>query len=186
MPWPAKSQTIPAGKKVFTTPRPFAYDAADMGDLLKEITICPMSEADLDQVLAIEQRSFPSHWSRQHFLDELSSTHSFPLSAFDAAGRLVGFICPMLVLDEGHILDVAVDPAFRGHGLGRLLVERVLADCRAGGASFVSLEVRPSNEAAIALYRVMGFTECGRRKRYYQDGEDAVLMEYIYGEDHAV
>lgn len=180
MPSVGKSQTIPAWKKVFTTPGPFAYYAADMGDMLTEITICPMGEADLEQVLAIENRSFPSPWSRQHFLDELSSSHSFPLSAFTADGRLVGYICPMLVLDEGHILDVAVDPVVRGQGVGRLLVERVLADCRASGASFVSLEVRPSNEAAVALYRVMGFVECGRRKRYYQDGEDALLMEYIY------
>ena len=157
-----------------------------MGALHTEIVICPMSEADLDRVLAIEQRSFPSPWTRRHFLDELSSPHSFPLSAFDPSGQLVGYICPMQVLDEGHILDVAVDPAFRGQGLGRLLVEQVLTDCRQAGASFVSLEVRPSNRAAIALYLAMGFTECGRRKRYYQDGEDAVLMEYLFGDDHAV
>jgi ribosomal-protein-alanine N-acetyltransferase len=178
-----KSQSIPPWKKVFTRPGPFAYHAAHMGDNLNDITICPMSEADLDQVLAIENRSFPSPWSGQHFRDELSSPHSFPLSAFAASGRLVGYICPMLVLDEGHILDVAVDPDFRGHGVGRLLVERVLADCRDNGASFVSLEVRPSNLSAIALYEAIGFVECGRRKRYYQDGEDALLLEFIFGDN---
>jgi ribosomal-protein-alanine N-acetyltransferase len=86
----------------------------------------------------------------------------------------------MLLLDEGHILDVAVDPSCRGKGVGRLLVQRVLDDCRVGGASFVSLEVRVSNGAAIALYQGMGFTEVGRRKRYYRDGEDALMMEYLY------
>jgi len=85
----------------------------------------------------------------------------------------------MLLLDEGHIMDVAVDPEFRGRGVGRLLVQRVIDDCRDGGASFISLEVRVSNIAAINLYRDMGFVETGRRKRYYKDGEDALMMEYI-------
>jgi ribosomal-protein-alanine N-acetyltransferase len=159
---------------------PFSYDAGHMLEMTNEIIICPMTAEDLDQVLAIEQASFPSPWLRQHFVDELNSAHAFPLSAFEPGGRLVGFICPMLLLDEGHILDVAVDPACRGKGVGRLLVQRVLDDCRIGGASFVSLEVRVSNDAAIALYQGMGFTEVGRRKRYYRDGEDALMMEYLY------
>ena len=140
-----------------------------------------MKEEDLDQVLAIERNSFPHPWLRQHFIDELNSPHAAPLSAFDASGRLVGYICPMLLLDEGHILDVAVDPALRGAGVGRLLVRQVLQDCRLGGASFVSLEVRESNLAAIGLYRKMGFAEIGKRKRYYENGEDALMMEYVFG-----
>ncbi len=144
------------------------------------LTICPMTEADLDAVLAIETVSYPLPWSRTHFLDELGSPHAFPLVALDQDGKLVGYICPMLVIDEGHILNVSVDPARRGKGIGRLLVEKVLAECRDGGAEFVSLEVRPSNVDAIALYKGMGFVETGRRKRYYENGEDALLMEYIF------
>jgi len=144
------------------------------------LTICPMTEADLDAVLAIENVSYPLPWSRTHFLDELGSPHAFPLVALDQDGRLVGYICPLLVVDEGHILNVAVNPAQRGKGIGRLLVEKVLAECRDGGAEFVSLEVRPSNVDAIALYKGVGFVECGRRKRYYENGEDALLMEYIF------
>lgn len=140
-----------------------------------------MKEEDLDQVLEIERNSFPHPWLRQHFIDELNSAYAFPLAAFDAAGRLAGFICPMQLLDEGHILDVAVDPALRGAGVGRLLVQQVLEDCRSGGAAFVSLEVRTSNFSAIGLYRKMGFTEVGRRKRYYENGEDALMMEYVFG-----
>ena len=139
-----------------------------------------MTTEDLDQVLAIEQRSYPLPWLRQRFLDELDSPYAFPLSAFDPAGRLIGYICPMQLLDEGHILDVAVDPALRGCGVGRLLVQQVLDDCRAAGASFVSLEVRASNLAAISLYKKMGFAETGRRKRYYENGEDALMMEFIF------
>jgi ribosomal-protein-alanine N-acetyltransferase len=148
-----------------------------------EIMICPMTEDCLDTVLAIEAESFPSPWSKALFEGELNSPHSFPMVAVDSAGRIVGYICPMLVIDEGHILNVAVDPHFRGQGVGRLLVERVIMDCRLQGAEFVSLEVRPSNTAAISLYRQLGFIVSGRRKAYYENGEDALMMEYIFGQD---
>ena len=139
-----------------------------------------MAEADLEQVLSIEQRSFPHPWLRQHFIDELNSPYAFPLSAFDGSGRLVGYICPMLLLDEGHIMNVAVEPDLRGSGVGRMLVQKVLDDCRQAGASFVSLEVRKSNLSAISLYRKMGFVEVGKRKRYYENGEDALMMEHVF------
>jgi len=139
-----------------------------------------MVEADLEQVLSIELRSFPHPWLRQHFVDELNSPYAFPLSAFDHSGLLVGYICPMQLLDEGHILNVAVDPDLRGSGVGRMLVQKVLDDCRQAGASFVSLEVRESNLPAISLYRKMGFVEVGKRRRYYENGEDALMMEYVF------
>lgn len=151
-----------------------------MSEINREITICPMAAADLEQILAIERASYPLPWQEQHFNDELNSSTATPLTAFDPDGRVVGYICALQVLDEGHILNVAVDPACRGAGIGRLLVQRVLDDCRAQGAAFVSLEVRVSNGAAINLYQQLGFVETGRRKRYYENGEDALLMEYIY------
>jgi ribosomal-protein-alanine N-acetyltransferase len=147
---------------------------------MKDIVICPMTEADLDEVLAIEVESYPRPWSTSHFLDELASPHSFPLAALDQEGRLAGYICPMVLLDEGHILNVAVRCDQRGQGLGKLLVEKVLEECRDRGVEFVSLEVRPSNRSAIALYRNIGFVESGRRKNYYENGEYAILMEYIF------
>ena len=63
-----------------------------------------------------------------------------------------------------------------------MLVQQVLDDCRAAGASFVSLEVRESNLPAITLYRKMGFVEMGKRKRYYENGEDALMMEYLFSQ----
>ncbi len=160
-----------------------------MGTPLDEIVICPMVEADMDEVLAIETASYPRPWLREHFQAELISPHAFPLTAFSADGRVAGYICPVLVLDEGHIMNVAVHPAFRGRGIGQLLVERIIADCRDAGAAFVSLEVRISNEAAIGLYQRLGFVGTGTRRRYYENGEDALLMEYIFaqhGDNHAV
>jgi ribosomal-protein-alanine N-acetyltransferase len=152
--------------------------------------ICPMTEDCLDAVLAIEADSFPSPWSRQHFVGELNSAYSFPMVALDPEGIIAGYICPMLVIDEGHILNVAVDRKFRGRGIGRLLVERVIMDCRLQGAEFISLEVRPSNTPALSLYRQLGFIVTGRRKAYYENGEDAIMMEYIFntneGNDDAV
>ncbi|HEX8960803.1 MAG TPA: ribosomal protein S18-alanine N-acetyltransferase [Geobacteraceae bacterium] len=138
-----------------------------------------MNESDLDAVLAIESDSFPHPWSRTHFLDELNSPHSFPMVALDEDGAVIGYICPMLVLDEGHILNVAVRKQWRRQGIGELLVEKVIGECRDRKAAFISLEVRPSNSGAIALYERLGFFETGRRKRYYENGEDAILMELI-------
>jgi [ribosomal protein S18]-alanine N-acetyltransferase len=151
-----------------------------MGKEQAEIIICPMTVADLDEVLAIESVSYPHPWKTVHFLDELNSPYSFPLVAMNPEGAVLGYLCPMLVLDEGHILNVAVGLPYRGKHVGKLLVEQVLTDCRARGASFVSLEVRVSNLAAITLYARLGFIETGRRKNYYENGEDAILMEYIY------
>ena len=147
---------------------------------MKEIVICPMTDSDLDEVLAIEADSYPRPWSKSHFLDEIASPHSFPLVAFDQEGILAGYICPMTLLDEGHILNVAVRSDYRGHGLGKLLMERVIRECRERGAEFVSLEVRSSNSSAIAVYRRVGFVVTGLRKKYYENGEDAILMEYIF------
>jgi ribosomal-protein-alanine N-acetyltransferase len=147
---------------------------------MNDIVICAMTESDLPQVISIEVDSYPRPWSKSHFLDELASPHSFPLVALDQEGTLAGYICPMVLLDEGHILNVAVRKESRGLGLGKLLMERTLMECRDRGAEFVSLEVRPSNGSALALYRKLGFAETGRRKKYYENGEDAILMEYIF------
>jgi ribosomal-protein-alanine N-acetyltransferase len=143
-----------------------------------EIVIQPMKETDLEEVLAIEAASFPSPWSRQHFLSELASPLSFPFIARAADETIVGYICSMLVLDEGTILNVAVRPESRGRGIGRLLVEAALHEFRTLGAAFVALEVRPTNLAAFSLYESLGFIITGRRSAYYANGEDAVLMEH--------
>lgn len=154
-----------------------------MKDMQSEITFRTMTATDLEEVLAIENDSFPHPWNRDHFLDELKSVHAFPLVALDPGKRIIGYICPRLILDEGQILNVAVLRAFRGQSIGRILLERVLADCRERGGSTVSLEVRPSNHAAIALYQGLGFVATGIRRNYYENGEDAILMEYIFADN---
>lgn len=145
---------------------------------MEKPVIQPMAEADVDEVLVLEAASFPSPWSRRHFLDELASPLSFPLVARAVDGGVMGYVCPMQVLDEGTILNVAVGPGYRGRGIGRMLMKAVLNEFRTRKASFVALEVRPTNRAALTLYQSVGFVATGRRKAYYENGEDAVLMEY--------
>lgn len=142
------------------------------------LTIHQMTSGDLDEVTAIESVSFPRPWTREHFIAELNSPHSYPLVARTADGMVAGYICPTLVLDEGEILDVAVRLDCRGKGVGAALVRRAIDDLAARGARVVCLEVRVSNLPAVALYQRLGFRETGRRRRYYENGEDAILMEH--------
>lgn len=142
------------------------------------LTIHQMTSGDLDEVTAIESLSFPRPWTRDHFVAELNSPRSYPLVVRTADDIVAGYICPMLVLDEGEILDVAVRHDCRGMGVGRALVVRAIRDLKERGARVICLEVRVSNYAALALYQRLGFRETGRRKGYYENGEDAILMEY--------
>lgn len=141
-----------------------------------------MREQDLDAVLAIASASFSHPWTRRHFLDEITSPCGLPTVAIAPEGVVAGYLCLKLVLDEAEILDVAVSAALRGAGIGRKLVESALAAARERGAALVCLEVRVGNNEAISLYRRLGFREAGCRKRYYHDGEDALLMEYTYND----
>ena len=148
-----------------------------------------LGAADLDQVLAIESASFPRPWTRQHFLDELASPHARLLAARTADGTLVGYLCLRILFDEAEILDVAVDPAQRRFGAGRQLVAAAFAVCRTQSLHTLGLEVRISNQPAIALYRAFGFQDSGIRRRYYENGEDALLMTYDFTKEeghHAV
>jgi [ribosomal protein S18]-alanine N-acetyltransferase len=139
-----------------------------------------MRDEDLEAVLEIESASFSRPWTRQHFRDEMESSFGHPVVALDAAQAVAGYLCLKQVLDEAEILDVAVDVSQRGKGVGRILVQSGLDAARARGAAVVSLEVRLGNLEATALYLRLGFREIGRRKQYYDNGDDAILMEYVF------
>ncbi len=118
----------------------------------------------------IERRCFSDPWRPSMF--RVSEQEGILVA--EEAGELLGYGCYLQVLDECHILNVAVDPVYRRKGIGRQLVEGMMTvsdDIRD-----VYLEVRPSNSNAIRLYEKMGFGVIGRRKAYYPDGEDAVVM----------
>ena len=138
-----------------------------------------MEERHLAALAALEAACFSAPWSEDALREELVNPHALFLVAEDDTGGVCGYIGCQTVLDEGYITNVAVSPACRRQGAGRLLV-RTLADRAAQmRLTFLTLEARVSNEPAIALYRQAGFQAVGTRKNYYSSPrEDALLMTY--------
>lgn len=136
----------------------------------------------LEQLLAVEREAFAEPWTRADYLEEAARPIAHLLALVEAAPdvRLLGYAGFWQVLDEADINNVAIAPNWRGLGLGRVLLRGLLERARLLGCKRAVLEVRPSNAPALALYRQLGFAECGRRSGYYQDnGEDALLLECI-------
>ena len=116
-------------------------------------------------------RACPDFWLR------LRPGRGARASKVGADAAVVGWALTWRAADEVHLLDLAVEPAFRKTGFGRRLLTHVVEHAREGGAAVVLLEVRASNRAAFALYRSVGFSETSVRRAYYSDnGEDAIVM----------
>jgi ribosomal-protein-alanine N-acetyltransferase len=141
------------------------------------LTIRRALPTDLEAVMAIEEASFRTPWVRQAMIDELSRAHGGLFLVAESGGGLVGYAGVWVFAGEAHVMNIAVDPACRRRGIGEALLLALLARAVEMGARFAYLEVRPSNEQAIALYGKFGFEPYGRRPSYYADtGEDALLM----------
>ncbi len=137
-----------------------------------------MEEPHLEAVLAIEAASFPTPWSRQMFVDELSRDFSDVLVALGPGGSVAGYAVCWNVAGEAHLLNIATAPEHRGRGVGRALLRACLRRAARAGSELMRLEVRAGNDVAIRLYSGEGFVFAGMRRRYYTDtGEDAVLMD---------
>jgi ribosomal-protein-alanine N-acetyltransferase len=135
-----------------------------------------MTTADIENVIAIERASFQFPWSTRFFLDELQVDCARSILA-EVDGRIVGYVLFWLVSEEVDIHNIAVHPDFRRQGIGRLLLEQVVAAARRQERLRVTLDVRFSNASAQSLYRSFGFVARGLRKAYYSDnGEDALVM----------
>ncbi len=140
------------------------------------IILRAMTERDILQVAAIEHAAFRDPWSEASFADDLARSDRGWLVA-EEAGRVIGYGGIWVNADEAHVMNLAVVADERGRGVGRRLTEALLAKAAARGAERVTLEVRPSNAAAIALYESLGLESVGRRPGYYpEDGEDALIM----------
>ena len=134
-----------------------------------------LTYADLPQVIAIERRAFPTPWSLAMFVLELSKPSGICLAAL-RQGRIVGYLICSRYDTVWHVMNVAVDPALRRQGVATALIERLFERADRPGAQY-TLEVRRSNEGALALYDRFRFRAAGVRRRYYADnGEDAVIM----------
>lgn len=138
-----------------------------------------MRREDLAAVLEIERQSFPQPWSRAFFEKELATPFARLTVAVEDGPppRVIGYSCRWRVTDEVHVLNVAVHPEYRGAGLGRQLLEAVIAEARGSGGRVVFLEVRAGNVGARRLYRHLGFRDIGIRRGYYGPGQDAIVME---------
>ena len=139
------------------------------------LTIRPLTYADLAEVLAIERRAFPTPWSLAMFVLELSKGSSICLAAVRGQ-RLVGYLVCSRYDEVWHLMNVAVDDRLRRRGIGSALMARLFQEADRPGACY-TLEVRPSNAVAIAMYERFGFERAGLRRGYYHDNrEDALIM----------
>ncbi len=136
-----------------------------------------MTQADVDAVLGIEQAVQAYPWTRGNFIDALNSGY---VCCIAENGRGIrGYVILMPVLEEAELLNIGVAAAQQRKGLGHAMLSEMLNVAREENIRRVFLEVRPSNVAAIALYRCVGFTEIGVRRGYYQNAngsEDALVM----------
>ncbi len=163
----------------------------------------PLIEADLSAVLALDQRCLGGLWTRSGYQRELESDCSdllvlmaarsadllqprlaaaraegaLPASAAaTSAEQIVGVGCLWAILEEAHIVTLAVDPSYQGQKLGQLLLAQLLLYGQRRGLTRATLEVRASNHKALKLYEKFGFKAAGIRKRYYADGENAHIL----------
>lgn len=127
--------------------------------------LSPLDVGDLDEVLAIENRVYSFPWTDGNFRDSLRNGDR--VCGLRDGSRLIAYFVLMRVVDEMHLLNIAVDPARQGQGHGAVLLRYAVQLATLAGAGSVLLEVRPSNEQALAMYRHFGFQRIGVRRDYY-------------------
>lgn len=140
-----------------------------------------MDVRDLDAVSAIETGAYAFPWTRGNFVDSLAAGYLAEVLE-DESGQLLGYFIAMVGVDEMHLLNITVTPAWQGQGLGRLMLHALAAHARELGLASLWLEVRQSNQRARALYAQLGYAEVGLRRGYYPAAgrrEDAVVMSLV-------
>ncbi len=149
----------------------------DEGRLETKVTFRRMVIEDLNQIMIIEHESFTVPWSKEAYYNELTKNEFALYTVAVIEGQVVGFCGMWLVIDEGHITNIAVLPQYRGLKLGESLLRIAIETAKERGAEGMTLEVRVSNKIAQSLYRKFGFQAGGIRKGYYSDNhEDALVM----------
>ena len=156
------------------------------GVLLADRYMSPMTDADLDEVVAVERNAYEFPWSRGNFEDSLRNGY-FGLCMRHVTGSLIGYCVLMPVVDEMHLLNLCVAPPAQGAGAGLALLREAVRITRHEGLMGLLLEVRPSNLRAIRLYERFGFASIGRRKNYYparhRSREDAIVMRFSFAKE---
>jgi ribosomal-protein-alanine N-acetyltransferase len=139
----------------------------------------PMRIADLDQVLVIEEYSFPTPWQRRMYEQDLSTNQysRFFVIKHIETGEVAAYIGSWFIIDEAHIGTIATKREMRGMRFAEQLIAYSALQASNEGMTYIILEVRTGNQAAIRLYERLGFERVGLRRKYYTDtGEDAYLM----------
>jgi [ribosomal protein S18]-alanine N-acetyltransferase len=138
----------------------------------------PLVPERLDEVLAVEQQAYPHPWARSNFIDALKSGYQCQLLM--AGDELLGYFVAMKGVDEVHLLNMTVAPAYQRQGWARVMLDALATWSRGQGTQWLWLEVRQSNVRALSVYENQGFRRVGVRKNYYpadhQQREDAVVM----------
>lgn len=157
------------------------YKAVAQSPALSTLRFVPMRVDDLSEVLTIENDVYPHPWTRGNFLDSLYSGYE-AWTLRDPSGDLIGYFLLMMAVDEAHLLNISVRRDMHGHGVGRMQLDKVVSLAKSLGATSVLLEVRPSNERALAVYQRYGFAQIGQRRGYYPAAgntrEDAIVMRF--------
>lgn len=147
-------------------------DAALMSDLVFE----RMREEDVESVRQIELLSFDSTWPEDAFLNELRNNGAAHYLVARQDGRVVGYAGAWMILDEAHVTAVAIHPDTRGQGIGKRLFWKLMHDAVEHGARWATLEVRETNEPALAIYKEFGYSRVGVRRKYYDNKDDALVL----------
>ncbi len=143
---------------------------------MDEIIFRKMMPADADAVSEIEIKSFALPWKRDTFYEVVQRENTVYIVG-ELDKKIIAYAGAWLAFNEAEVMSVAVLPEYRGRGVGTKLFGELLKNCKERGANALTLEVRPSNTAAIKLYESFGLKSVGRRKKYYVDnGEDALIM----------
>ena len=141
------------------------------------VTIRLMEERDLDAIMEVEKQCFTLPWSREAFYNELHQNRFAHYLVLEEDDNVIGYCGAWLVVDEAHIANIAVLPAYQGRGLGKVLLSSMIEECKLRAIERMTLEVRESNLVAQSLYKKLGFVEGAIRKNYYSDNqEDAIVM----------
>ena len=139
-----------------------------------------MTEADIDGVLKIEQEAFSLPWTREAFVQEMTTNlHAYYVVAENSEGKIVGFCGMWIVVDESHITNVAVTEQLKGQGIGEGLMREAIRVSKETGVVLMTLEARVSNTVAQNLYRKLDFQNGGIRKGYYTDNQENALVMWV-------
>lgn len=150
--------------------------SSDTDKPVSSATIRPMVERDIDLITSMEKIIFSDPWPRTAFVEQLKGPYWGGLVA-EVEGNIVGYACYLIVADESHLTNIAVDPAWRRKSIAKLLLERILQVVAEFDCTLILLEVRPSNTEAIRFYEKYNFELLYRRPNYYRRPiEDALVM----------